>query len=37
MSVFIGFMVGFFIGVASSLFAISLCAASDKRENFYDE
>ncbi len=26
-----------FIGVATSLFAISLCAASDKRENFYDE
>lgn len=37
MSVFIGFMVGFFIGVSTSLFAISLCAASDKRENFYDE
>lgn len=33
MGVFIGFMVGFFIGVAASLFAIS----SDERENFYDE
>lgn len=37
MSGFIGFMVGFFIGVAASLFAISLCATSDKREEFYDE
>lgn len=37
MSGFIGFMIGFFIGVATSLFAISLCAASDKREEFYDE
>ena len=37
MYVFIGFMVGFFIGVAASLFAISLCVASDERENFYDE
>ena len=37
MSGFIGFMVGFFIGVATSLFAIFLCTASDKREEFYDE
>lgn len=37
MGVSIGLIVGFFIGVVSSLFAISLCAASDKRENFYDE
>lgn len=37
MCVFIGFMVGFFIGVAASLFAISLCTASDKREKFCDE
>lgn len=37
MGVFIGFMVGFFIGVVASLFSISLCVASDERENFYDE
>lgn len=37
MGVFIGFMVGFFIGAFSSLFAISLCAASDKREKFCDD
>lgn len=37
MSVFLGAVVGFFIGVATSLFSISLCAASDKREKFYDE
>lgn len=37
MSGFIGFMVGFFIGVATSLFAINLCTSSDKREKFYDE
>ena len=35
MCVFIGFMVGLFIGVFSSLFAISMCVASDERENFY--
>lgn len=35
MYVFIGFMVGFFIGAFSSLFAISMCVASDERENFY--
>lgn len=37
MSGFIGFMVGFFIGVATSLFAISLCVVSDERENFYTD
>lgn len=37
MSGFIGFMVGHFIGVAISLFASSLCVASDERENFYNE
>lgn len=37
MGVFIGFMVGFFIGVAASLFAISLCVVSDERENFYTD
>lgn len=37
MGVFIGFMVGFFIGVVASLFAISLCVASDERENFYTD
>lgn len=37
MSGFIGFMVGYFIGVATSLFASSLCVASDERENFYTD
>ena len=37
MSGFLGFVVGLFVGVAASLFAISLCAASDKREKFCDE
>lgn len=37
MSGFIGFMVGFFIGIAASLFAISFCVASDERENFYTD
>ena len=37
MYVFIGFMVGFFIGAFSSLFAISMCVASDERENFYTD
>lgn len=37
MSGFIGFTVGFFVGAAACLFSISLCAASDKREKFYDE
>lgn len=35
MGVFIGFMVGFFIGVVASLFAFHLCVVSDERENFY--
>ena len=37
MSGFLGFVVGLFVGVAASLFAISLCAASDKREKFCDD
>lgn len=37
MGVSIGLIVGFFIGVVSILFAISLCVASDERENFYTD
>lgn len=37
MNVFLGFIVGFFIGVIASLFVFSLCVATDKREKIYNE